>query len=640
MADTENFKVRKVSLTGVVTSLAGRNLRADGAVDGQGSEARFYKPSGIAVSRSGLVYVMDMGANAGNYNALRNTGIPSFWPIIRKVSPVGAVTTLRLGPEATNWDFYLGSIAVDSAENLYVIGERTTGGDDAESRTETAVLKILPSGNVGVLASLQIRRTEPRLKTNEPYFLRHVAVDSSDNVFVVGQSSDGSIPYRTFGDFGTALTRRSTIRKVTPSGVVTNFFEDSLPVSSDTPLLQSFAVDAAGDVLAAYSSGLIRRINASGQEVGSLKASSSLGIAAGAAGSIYFVDAAEIKKADVSGVTTLAGKNRSLVRQNILSECGDLERGTGVGICTPGALATDALGNILFMDSYVSGGGQVLPSKIGVGLVWPSSYVLGQLRRVSKDGVVSGLVTDQYGLGGVAIDSVGNIYVGERLVKSTSSCSVFLCGDVNRGGTVWKMSPTGAISKVWTSDSVTPERIVLDGDGNLYVGTTHLDHSGVNQANETMVKLSPDGRELGQLASVETILGSFREFTVDAQGNLIVAESFRVRKISPGGVVTDFGLENSPGAVDGQGSAARFSEIRGLAFDPAGNIFVADRYNHAIRKISPTGMVTTVVGKLGSAGIALGDLPGSLYQPLGLAFDAEGLLYISSGDAILKVKLQ
>ena len=138
-------------------------------------------------------------------------------------------------------------------------------------------------------------------------------------------------------------------------------------------------------------------------------------------------------------------------------------------------------------------------------------------------------------------------------------------------------------------------------------------------------------------------LGQYRLLTdqplSDAQGNLVIASNNRIRKISPAGVTTEFGLAGPPGAVDGPGDTARFSEISGLAFDPAGNIYVSDKDNHTIRKISPAGIVSTVVGKLGSWGIALGDLPGSLYKPNGLAFDKDGMLYISSGDAILKVKL-
>jgi hypothetical protein len=374
-------------------------------------------------------------------------------------------------------------------------------------------------------------------------------------------------------------------------------------------------------------------------------------VAAFAAGKLYFVDGAEINRIDERGtVTPWVGKNPRPPPSVYFFDCGAVEVGSGVGICSPQALALDGSGNIFFMDRYVrwdsgtnskpspfpAGGGQVLPAdeRYAYGARYPG---LAQLRKVTPEGVVSGVLAHQYGLGGVAVDAAGNTYVGERFLKDyTSSCNSLFCGPDNGGGTVWKVSPNGSVSSIWTSSSVTPERVVVDNNGNLYVGANSV------RLDTSIVKLSPDGSLLGQLVGDRFsmhIRGALRDFLVDAQGNLIIASNNRIRKISPAGVTTEFGLAGSQGAVDGPGDTARFSEISALAFDTAGNIFVADRDNHAIRKISPAGIVSTVVGKLGSSGIALGDLPGSLYQPNGLAFDKEGVLYISSGDAILKVKL-
>ena len=373
----------------------------------------------------------------------------------------------------------------------------------------------------------------------------------------------------------------------------------------------------------------------------------------GAGRTVYVASAGEIKKIDATGsVTPWVGKNGSSGRSNFSTDCGVVEVGAGVGVCAPGPLVIDALGTILFIDKFLAsnedasspGGGQVLPtsdsSKSGFGGDFRPRNVLGQLRRMSKEGVVSGVLSHRYGLGGVAVDAAGNIYVGELSFKPPSpNCNIFLsgsCSAIVNGGSVWKLSPTGAVTRIWTNPAVSPVRIVMDASGNLYVGANQSRYSAYSFSDRKIVKLSPDGEVLGTISEPFTVSG---DFTVDAQGNLVIASSNRVRKISPAGLTTEFGLAGSPGAVDGPGEVARFSEISGLAFDPVGNIFVADRDNHAIRKISPAGIVSTVVGKLGSSGIVLGDLPGSLYQPSGLAFDKEGMLYISSGDAILKVKL-
>jgi DNA-binding beta-propeller fold protein YncE len=79
---------------------------------------------------------------------------------------------------------------------------------------------------------------------------------------------------------------------------------------------------------------------------------------------------------------------------------------------------------------------------------------------------------------------------------------------------------------------------------------------------------------------------------VDGDGNLYVADSSNhtIRKITPAGVVTTLaGAAESYGSADGTGPLARFNEPYGVAVDGDGNIYVADRSNHAIRKFTPAG---------------------------------------------------
>ena len=109
-----------------------------------------------------------------------------------------------------------------------------------------------------------------------------------------------------------------------------------------------------------------------------------------------------------------------------------------------------------------------------------------------------------------------------------------------------------------------------------------------------------------------------------------------IQKITPAGVVTDFaGLRGTAGAADGAGIQARFHQPRGLAVDPAGNVYVADTDNNSIRKIDPSGNVTTVAGTLTSVGTRLGALPGSLDHPNAIAMGAPGtMLIMNSGNVV------
>src|SRR5207247_7281183 len=84
---------------------------------------------------------------------------------------------------------------------------------------------------------------------------------------------------------------------------------------------------------------------------------------------------------------------------------------------------------------------------------------------------------------------------------------------------------------------------------------------------------------------------------VDSTGNVYVADYSAIRKITPTGMVTTLaGLVGNPGNADGTGSAARFGGPDGVAVDSMGNLYVTDGYNQTIRKVTSTGLVTTLAG--------------------------------------------
>jgi len=120
----------------------------------------------------------------------------------------------------------------------------------------------------------------------------------------------------------------------------------------------------------------------------------------------------------------------------------------------------------------------------------------------------------------------------------------------------------------------------------------------------------------------------------DASGNIYVADAGNntIRKISATGTVSTFaGAAGSAGAVDGPGVAARFNHPQGLAVDLTGNIYVADTGNHTIRKITPTGMVTTLAGQAGKSGTIDGPAATALFDaPDRLTVDVQGAVYLSN----------
>ena len=137
-------------------------------------------------------------------------------------------------------------------------------------------------------------------------------------------------------------------------------------------------------------------------------------------------------------------------------------------------------------------------------------------------------------------------------------------------------------------------------------------------------------------------MASFRlpaGMAVDSAGNIYVADSENatIRKISASGIVTTLaGTALISGSTDGTGAAARFHFPSSVAVDSAGNVCVADRGNHTIRKIAPTGATTTVAGRAGVAGIVLGAIP-QFASPQGLVIAGDSIV-ISDANAILLLR--
>ena len=123
---------------------------------------------------------------------------------------------------------------------------------------------------------------------------------------------------------------------------------------------------------------------------------------------------------------------------------------------------------------------------------------------------------------------------------------------------------------------------------------------------------------------------------MDGAGNCYVTDAANstIRKISPSGVVSTFaGSAGLPGSTDGAGSAARFNYPLGIAADGAGNLYVTDSSNCTVRMITPAGVVSTLAGRAGFSGHADGiGTAATFFIPVGVAVDGSGNLFISDAE--------
>jgi sugar lactone lactonase YvrE len=180
-----------------------------------------------------------------------------------------------------------------------------------------------------------------------------------------------------------------------------------------------------------------------------------------------------------------------------------------------------------------------------------------------------------------------------------------------------------------------PAGLATDPTGNIYVADTE---------NSTIRKITPDGT-VSTLAGLAGNFGTNDSFGAGARfygpqavaantaGQLYVADSANstIRKITSGGSVSTFaGVAGVSNSFDGAGSNAQFYHPEGVATDPGGNVYVADTWNHTIRKITPTGAVTTLAGLAGDFGAADGTSSKARFnRPAGITVDSATNLFVA-----------
>jgi len=327
------------------------------------------------------------------------------------------------------------------------------------------------------------------------------------------------------------------------------------------------------------------------------------GVAVTSAGTVYVADSHNDRIRKITGgqVTTLAG-----------------------GL--PGSSdGTGAAARFLYPFSLrLLQGGELLVAEVGNGAI----------RRVTPTGVVTTLVATP------VIDGVGTSARfrtpahgvrsanGDLLVADTLSHRVrrvSLAGVVTTvagdGHSEWS---GGGAAKAVALDE--PFGVAESPAGDLYVATVQakaivkITASGVASVLAGGSCCSADGQ--GAAAQFDRVTD-----IVYASGDLYVTDRHRIRRVSLGGLVTTIAGSTVDGLVDGAGSVARFSNVVGLAVEPGGTLVVADQSNHAIRRVTLAGQVSTLASGLGHVNGALKDA--RFRHPAGIAAAADGTLYVA-----------
>lgn len=236
----------------------------------------------------------------------------------------------------------------------------------------------------------------------------------------------------------------------------------------------------------------------------------------------------------------------------------------------------------------------------------------------------------------VAATSNGVLYVADALnhrIRKIENGKVTTVAGFDREDTT---------SGVGTSAGyAAPIQITSDATGNLY--TLDIHDYRIRKINSNALVTVVAGNGVRGFANGRADTARFGEcsgIAADASGNIFVSDfdALRIRKISVDGIVTTLAGDGRRGFVDANGEAAEFFSIGGIVFDKQGNLFVAD-WNR-IRKISPTGDVTTFVGG-NTSGLQDGGPSVATFTAIAdIVIDGQGNLYVTDENRIRKITPQ
>ena len=163
-----------------------------------------------------------------------------------------------------------------------------------------------------------------------------------------------------------------------------------------------------------------------------------------------------------------------------------------------------------------------------------------------------------------------------------------------------------------------PNSIALDKDGSIYVAETY---------SNRIRRITAAGI-ISTFALVRAV-----DIKLDGQGNLYAVDGVNsVARIAKDGVVKPFaGGTTGFGGDGGAATAARLSSPKGIAVDAAGNVYISDTENHRIRKVTTDGIIKTIAGTslLGFSGDGKPAVGAQLNSPVGIASDGPGNLYVA-----------
>ena len=444
------------------------------------------------------------------------------------------------------------------------------------------------------------------------------------------------------------------IRRVTPAGIISTYAGNGASQSSGDGgpatsasfvFAQDIAVDAAGNVYISDAAGQkIRRVDTAGiistvagngtfgfsGDDGPATAASLAnprGISVAANGTLYIADSEShrIRRVAPGGtISTVTGNLQPLFS-------GDGGLATRATVSRPQGVVADSAGRIYVADTGNARLRQIDPA--------------GVITTITGNGAASALQDGSpattAGLsapGSLATDPAGNLYIadfGNQRVRRVAPD-----GTIRTAAGTGEAGFSGDGGPAVQAKIAEPAGVATDRAGNLYIADRY--HNRVRRVTpagviSTFAGTGEFGSSGDGAAATAARLAYPAGLAIDASNNLYVSEqgSSRIRRISAAGIISTIAGNGTPG-FSGDGGPATEASLNtpaGLAFDAAGNLYIADSANQRIRMVSPSGRISTVAG--GGTTLSDGDLATKaiLRGPQAVAVDAAGTLYIADSQA-------
>jgi uncharacterized protein (TIGR03437 family) len=589
LSDTDNQRVRMISTSGVITTLAGTGVAGFSGDGGPATAAQLNLPYGLAVDLAGNLYVADLGNDR-----------------VRRIGPDGVITTVAgNGNQGSSGDGgaatgaqLLGprNVAVDAVGNFYFSefdGHR--------------VRKVTPAGTISTVAGTGVAGLSgdggPAVNA-QLAFPAGLAVDRLGALYI-------------------ADSQNNRVRKILAGGVISTVVGGSPSTVLGTPV--AIAVDVAETLYVADMSYIVHSYTAAGAwsnvtALGQLTAPHDLAVDLN--GDLYIADGVHIRKMVSGHMQTVAGDGYA-------HAIGDGGLATNALLSQPSAIALNSAGSLYIADTGTQRVRQVLPTGViqtlvGTGVAGPAA-----------DNVVAATATLDSPMG-VALDAASDVLIADTYNHRIRQ--------VGADGLIHNLVGTGvqglgAEGMLPAQTQLNAPRGVCTGRGGTLFVVDTGNHRVLQAAPQALVMIAAGNGAPGDAGDGGPArlaqLNQPSACALDSAGNLFIADTLNhsIRKVDPSGTISTVAGTGAAGfsGDEGPATAASISAPRGVVVDDNGNIFIADTGNNRIRQVTPDGLIHTIAGQDG-AGFSGDGGPAAAAQinaPGGLLLDGAGDLYFA-----------